>query len=110
MVIRILQSFEGSFKIPLLGILDRLNKPRKKPVKTHDFRKYRQGADFFIDFYDSHNSAKMVTSIFIKPGEKIILQDKKLTITYLTEAVEYYSNSNAIQEVSLRMIEKSQAG
>ena len=80
-----------------------------KEQQTHDFRKYQQGVDFFVDFYDSYNSAKMVTFILIKPGEKIILQDGRLTIIYVAEAVEYYSNSNAIQEVRLKIIGKSPA-
>ena len=104
MIAKISQSFDETFKTSLSSIFKWLNMFQTKEKKTHDFRKYEQGVDFFVDFYDSYSSAKMVTLILVKQEEKIILQDRGLTIIYFVEAVEYYANSNAIQEVSLKII------
>lgn len=87
----------------LQTLLKLLNTPKTEGTKIRDFRKYMRGEEFFVDFLDSYNSARMVSSILVRPGEKVILQEQESIMTYCVTEIEYYSNSNSVQEVSLRI-------
>ena len=73
-------------------------------TKTHDFRKFQKNADYYIDFADSYNSARIVTNIDVTTGEHILLTDRKQTLKYRAEAVEYYWNNDSLREIKLKHI------
>ncbi len=92
----------------LQALLKLVNDPGIGQKKIHDFRKYKRGEEFFVDFLDSYNSARMISSILVKPGEKVIFQEQESVIMYCVTEIEYYSNSNSVQNVSLKIDRESE--
>lgn len=63
-----------------------------KAPKTHDYSRYQQGVDYFLEF--SHLDAKVYMTgqgKGVKPNDYILLKFKSTPQRYQVEMIDYYS-------------------